>query len=436
MGRKEIWRRKLLGPALAVVAALMTASAGAFELEILGNATFSPENPTPEVAAVYKKAWDEFLAENPDVTIKFDKSAGSPDAVQEILTKVGSGRVVDMGIVETSWLARLQAAGFLKPIDDVLSEEAAADFLPGVLNAATRDGHLRGIQLYNSWRGVFYRPSDVQALGYEQPPTEWNEFLAFGQKALDAGYQSAVMFPATKSELTMLYMMPQYFGLGGELFDEVGKPVFFEAPYREKLVQIMSMWRELVAKGLMPVTAGAQDEAAQRPFFYTKQTATIGNATSFTNQFYSDQPDLRGNLSVVPLPLPAGNTPVPMIAGWAYVLFTEDPERREVAVRFIQHLTKSEVMASFNAVQGHLPVRHSIWQTEPKFADDPLMQKIYQIHLSAPMRLAGASPIYPATREAISGQMADVIAGNITPDEAIERAKAEVMAAYDRLISR
>ena len=113
----------------------------------------------------------------------------------------------------------------------------------------------------------------------------WNDFLEFGQKALDAGYQSAVMFPATKSELTMLYMMPQYFGLGGELFDEVGKPVFFESPYKEKLAEVMSMWRELVARGMMPVTA-AQDEAAQRPFFYAKQTATIGNATSFTNQFY------------------------------------------------------------------------------------------------------------------------------------------------------
>jgi hypothetical protein len=49
------WRRKLLGAALTVVAGLMVVPAGAFELEILGNATFSPENPTPEVAAVYKK---------------------------------------------------------------------------------------------------------------------------------------------------------------------------------------------------------------------------------------------------------------------------------------------------------------------------------------------------------------------------------------------
>ena len=430
------WRRHLLGTALAVVAGLMVAPASAFELEILGNATFSPENPTPEVAAVYKQAWDAFLAENPDVTIRFDKSAGSPDAVQEILTKVGSGRVVDMGIVETSWLARLHAADFLKPMDDVLTDEAKADFLPGVLEAASRDGHLRGIQLYNSWRGVYYRPTEVQALGYEQPPTVWNDFLEFGQKALDAGYQSAVMFPATKSELTMLYMMPQYFGLGGELFDETGKPVFFESPYKEKLAEVMSMWRELVARGMMPVTAGAQDEAAQRPFFYAKQTATIGNATSFTNQFYADQPDLKGNLSVVPLPLPDGNTPVPMIAGWAYVLLTEDPERREVAKRFIQHLTKPEVMASFNAIQGHLPIRHSIWKTEPTFSEDALMQKIYQIHLSAPMRLAGGSPIYPATREAISGQMAEVIAGTITPEEAIERAKVDVVAAYDRLTNR
>lgn len=437
MKRVNLFARRGLAAAL-VAAGLAAAStaASAFELQILGNATFSPENPSPDIAAVYKAAWDEFVAANPDVAIKFDKSASSPDAVQEILTKVNTGRVVDMGIVETSWIARLNASGLLQPMDGILSDADVADFLPGVLEAQTKDGHLRGIQLYNSWRGVFYRPSEMKALGYEAPPTNWDDFLAFGEKALKAGYKSAVMFPALKSELTMLYMMPQFFGLGGELFDATGRPVFQDSPNREKLMQVMSMWRELVERGLMPKTVGAQNEADQRPFFYTRETATIGNATSFVNQYYIDQPDLKGDFGAVTMPMPAGHIAVPPVAGWAYVIFTSDPQRQDVARRFIKHLTQSKVMAKFNAVQGHLPVRHSIWKTEPYFAADPLMQKIYAIHLAAPMKIAGSSPMYPAAREAISGRMADVVAGILAPKDAVDQAGEEVMAAYKRLITR
>ena len=112
------------------------------------------------------------------------------------------------------------------------------------------------------------------------------------------------------------------------------------------------------------------------------------------------------------------------------------PLVRNVARRFIKHLTQSKVMAKFNAVQGHLPVRHSIWKTEPYFAADPLMQKIYAIHLAAPMKIAGSSPMYPAAREAISGRMADVVAGILAPTDAVDQAGEEVMAAYKRLITR
>ena len=93
---------------------------------------------------------------------------------------------------------------------------------------------LRAIQFYNAWRGYFYRPSAVQALGYDQPPTDWDEFMAFGKAAREAGYDYAVMFPATNGRTTLNYLSQVYFGLGGEIFNE-GKPVFYESPNREIL---------------------------------------------------------------------------------------------------------------------------------------------------------------------------------------------------------
>jgi ABC-type glycerol-3-phosphate transport system substrate-binding protein len=42
-------------------------------------------------------------------------------------------------------------------------------------------------------------------------------------------------------------------------------------------------------------------------------------------------------------------------------------------------------------------------------------------------------PIYPAITAAWSAQMADVIAGNITPAQAVDNARDTVMAEYERM---
>lgn len=421
-----------LAVALAVLAPTL-AFAQQIELTVIAAPNFSPGATNPAVADAYKAAWAKFEAENPDVKLKLEPHAGSTEALQEILTKGSSGRLSDVGVMDTFWIPRLHAGGYLQPMDDVLDDAAKADYLPGVLQATTHDGALRALYIYNSWRGIFYRPSEVKALGYDAPPTDWDEFKAFGKKAIESGKKSAVMFPANMSELTMLYMFPQILGLGGEIHDASGRPNFFESPNREVLAQVMQMWRDLVAEGLMPVDVGGMDETAERPFFYSGETLTIGSSSSFINQLQTDMPDLKGDLGASPLPLPGGASPVPLLAAWGYTIHTKDPAKADAAKRFIRFMLDPEQLATLNTVQGHLPIRRSIWETTPFFADNPLFQQLYVIQNDPRLRERSIFPIYPAIKDAITGQMADVIAGRITPDQAIDNAQVVAMEAYDRL---
>jgi len=403
------------------------------ELGILGHSNFAPTAAQKEVADVYKDVWGQFEAENPGVKLRLESHAGSTEALQEILTKAASGRLPDIGVMDTYWIPRLHAGGYLQPMDDILSAQDRADFLPGVLDATTHGGHLRSIYIYNSWRGLFYRPSAMKKIGYERPPTDWKAFMTFGEAAKKAGFQSAVMLPANKSELTMLYLFPQFLGLGGQIHDDQGRPNFFEEPNKAKLIKVLQMWRDLVAAGLMPAQVGSMDELKTRPFFYSGETITLGSSTSFIKQFYADQPSFVGDLDVVPLPLPDGASPVPLLAAWGYVIFTKDPERQAVAKKFIRHMLRTDNLGRLNAVQGHLPVRKSIWADNPAFSQDPLMKNMYAIQNDPRLRERSIFPIYPAIKDAITEQVADVISGKITPEQAVERARVATMDAYNRM---
>jgi len=289
------------------------------------------------------------------------------------------------------------------------------------------------MSVYNSWRGLFYRPSAVAKFGYKAPPADWQDFLKFGADAKKAGFTSAIMMPANKSELTMLYLYPQFLGLGGQIQDDKGRPNFFEPPNRAKLEQVLQMWRDLVAQGLMPAQVGSMDELKTRPFFYSGETATLGSSTSFIKQKYLDQPHLVGDLNVVPLPLPGGATPVPLLAAWGYVIFAKDPERQALAKKFVRHMLAADTLGRLNAVHGHLPLRKSIWRDVPAFSQDPIMQSMFKIQSDPRLQERSIFPIYPAIKDAIAEQVAEVIAGQITPARAVDRARDFVMAAYARM---
>lgn len=433
--KKGITRRLLISLAMAsaLVAPGAATAQDTIELTILSHPNFSPQAAAPDVAALYQEAWDQFEANNPGIKLKMEPFSGSTEALQDILTRGTAGRLSDLGVMDTFWVPRLHASGYLQPLDNVLSAEEKADFLSGVLEATTHDGALRAIYIYNPWRGLFYRPSVLAEMGYEAPPTDWTEFLEFGRKAKEAGHPNAVMLPASMSELTMQYLFTQYLGLGGDITDDTGKPNFFEPGNREKLEQVYAMWRELVAEGLMPAEVGTMDEAATRPYFYTGETVLLGSTTSAIRQMYTDMPTLVGDLNVSPMPLPGEASPVPLLAAWSYVTFTEDPARQEAAAKFIHHMMSPEVLGKLNLAQGHIPMRKSIWETYPEFSDDELMQRLYSIMNDPRIRERSIFPIYPAIKDAITGQMADVISGKTSPAQAVDNAGAESMAAYERM---
>lgn len=432
-GRRSLGVAAAIGFGLAALAGPAT-SQDAIELTILSHPNFSPAAGNPDTAAAYQEAWDQFQADNPDIRLREEPHSGSTEALQDILTRGAAGRLADMGVMDTFWVPRLHADNYLQSLDDVLSDEEKADFLPGVLEATTHDGHLRAIYMYNPWRGIFYRPSVVAELGYDAPPSDWEEFLDFGRAAVEAGHPNAIMLPAAgSSELTMQYLYTQFLGLGGTIHDDEGRPNFHEPGNRELLEEVYAMWRELVAEGLMPVQVGAMDEAATRPFFYSGETVLLGSTTSSIQQMYFDMPDLVGDLNVSPMPMPEGFAPVPLLASWSYVIFTDDPVRAEAASRFINYMLSPEVLGRLNATQGHLPMRASIWETMPEFADDELMQRLYVIMRDPRIQERSIFPVYPAIKDAITDQMAEVIAGSITPAEAVDRAGEIAMAAYERM---
>ena len=413
----------------ATLVGLMTSTAGAVDLTVWVHPDFSPSAGLPAVADAYKAAYAEFEKQNPDITITYEVERGGSEALQQFLTAASSNTLPDLALLDGFWISRLVETGKLQPLNDLWSADDRAHWLPASVDAVTLDGNIYAVPFHTSWRGLFYPIDTMKGLGYDKPPQNWDEFVAFGEKA-KAGKMFATMLPAAGGEVTALHMLSMFWGLGGEMVDADGKPIFFDGANRTALEKVYSIYHDLAAQGLTSSDT-TLDEGKIRPFLYTRETASIAASTSRIQSMYTDAPWLKGNLGAFNYPLPDGAKAVPVLTGFTYGIFTADQERQAAAWKFIQFLTQPDVIGPLNANAGHLPVIDDVWEQD-FYKNDPLMQEFKGI-VESGMKPRPSVPIYPAITAAWSAQMADVIAGNITPTQAVDNARDTVMAEYERM---
>jgi xylulokinase len=63
-------------------------------------------------------------------------------------------------------------------------------------------------------------------------------------------------------------MLSIFWGLGGKLVDDSGKPVFFEGDNAKHMAAVYQWYHDMVAEGAMLPDVTTMDEASLRPFFY------------------------------------------------------------------------------------------------------------------------------------------------------------------------
>lgn len=420
-----------------LLAVLVSSVAFAQEITLMMWSTsgFTPASGKPEVAAAYEAAYRQFEQENPGIKIEYEVIAGGPDALSRFLTAASRDNLPDLAVLDGFWIARILQTDKLQPLDDYWTIESQAGWLKEAVDTVTFDGTVYAVPFYTGWRGLFYNIAIVKDLGYDSPPTDWDDFLAFAEKAKAAGMWATMLPGIGESETTALHMLSMFWGLGGQLVDDTGKPIFFEGENRVALETTYSLYRELVEKGYMPTDIATLAESGLHPYFYTGESATIAESSSRVTTFHQDSPALIDNLGAADYPLPGGASPVPMFGGYTYGIFTDDAARRDAAWTFIEFMTRPEILGELNALAGYIPIVNEIWE-QPFYRDDPLMQQFRAIVESGRMKARPAVPIYPMITSVWSSQVADVIAGKLTPAAAVDNARDFVMQEYERLLNR
>ena len=391
----------------------------------------------PAFNAADQAMLDEFMKQNPNVTIKYETFPWDV-FIQTIQTSLPAGNTADVILIPGGYTCRYAAGGQLLEVPaDVMTLDTAKEmFYAAPLGGQTCDGKLYGFPAeYNiEYGGAYVNPALFEAAGVAYPPKweNWDAVIADAEKMTTLGSDNVMTVAGlhyTNSDQLFTYFLAGILEQNADYFAEDGKHFNFNSPEAVAAIQkLMDMAQ--TNKVVDPIIFNADSEWVGESF------AQGHNGIGILGSWYAGDaklayPDLEFDYVTLP-PMMGSEYKFASVGGWGYVV-GKSTAHPEIAWKLAAFMGADQAnVLAFNSTSGTVPAMKAV-AADPKLLESapfiaatlPLLDfGQYQGNLTDPDQLA-YEIVYPT--------ILDAIQGNLTAEEAAnsinEAANAMVDAA-------
>jgi len=398
--------------------------------------------------AIFQGYADQFMAENPGITINLVYS-GSYTQTRETILAEGADPIVDVAIMLATDLSTFISDSTIIPLSFLIEgmeggDEYLTDFFPAFLaNGIDADGMLWSIPFQRSTPILFYNADLLAEAGLEVP-TNNEELIAVAQ-ALTTPERYGLLLPVAGTFPIWIY---QSFAAayGKPVVDNDLTNVYFNTPETLAAVEFMTRVGLPVEDGGFGVGPKGGSAWGETPTaFVSGQAAmiyhTTGSLTSILENVASSENPFEVGVAFLPSG-PANEDGIgygtPTGGGNLYIFDNESTPKTEAEIdaawRWVQFLSSPEIQSDWGAQTGYIAARYSAWDI------DPLMSLVaeYPQYGVARDQLEFAVKEFDAYRSVdiqniINLQLSKILSGEVPLEQAAE-ALADGQAQIDQLL--
>ena len=366
--------------------------------------------------------FDEFMAQNPNVTIKYETFPWDV-FIQTIQTSLPAGNTADVILIPGGYTCRYAAGGQLLevPSDVMTLDQAKEIFFAAPLGGQTCDGKLYGFPAeYNlEYGGAYVNPALFEEAGLNYPPKwdTWDAVVEDAKKLTKVGSDDVMTVAGmhyTNSDQLFTYFLAGILEQGGNYFAEDGKHFNFNSPEAIATIQkLMDMAQK--DKVVDPVIFNADSEWVGDSF------AQGHNAIGVLGSWYAGDaklayPDLKFDYVSLP-PMMSSQHKFASVGGWGYVV-AKTAKNPEVAWKLAAFLGADPAnVLFFNSKSATIPAMKSVAE-DPKYLEAvPFAAAVLPI-LGEGQYQGDLTDSDQLSYEIIYPTILDAIQGNLTAEEA------------------
>ncbi len=328
-----------------------------------GNETAKPGNTSVELHVVTSYGGDDGNRKNYENAVKSyeeatgnkvqDASATSNEEWKaKVLTDFETGTEPDVLFFFTNADAEpFIQAGKVMDIAAIRAEypDYAGNMRDSML-AVAADGKSYAVPSSGFWENMFVNTKVLSDCGVAVPGPDytWDQFLKDCETIKSKGYS-----PIACS----LFEVPHYWFEfcvmnNGTLADQLDIPADAGDAAGQKWVAALNDMKELYEKGYFPVNTLTATDAETVQLFGDGQAAFLIDGSWKVNYFVENYPDSLSDYAVSYVPAKGERKASEAIGGISMGYFItrkawDDPDKREAAVQFVEHMTSDEVLSTF-----------------------------------------------------------------------------------------
>ncbi|HVL66171.1 MAG TPA: extracellular solute-binding protein [Vicinamibacterales bacterium] len=396
-------------------------------LDVWAQQDYSHLASRPAIAQVFTDVFTDWARATRDVQLRISVMPALEQHKAKLLLAASAGRLPDIASIDSFWLPLFLDNGAVQPLDEWWPADDRADFLPFTISTLSdAAGRVYGLWHETDCRVLYYRKDLVPV-----PPRSWDELLETASRISRERKIAGYLYNAGRWEATVFDHLAMFWAQGGELVDDGGRPVFGEGQNRQRMIDLLAFLRRTIETGASPRSVLASMDYQQ-----LTSAAAAGDVAMFLGGNWQLE-DLKANLraeefakwDIAPIPQKDPRTASTGTGGWIWVVFAKDPERQRAAVEFIRRVEAPANAARISEATGHLPVRRSVYQQFPVFREG-WYARFGEIVESG--RARPAVPMYPAISTELQLAIGYAVAGERTPEQAVDAAYRNVMQLWQR----
>ena len=327
----------------------------------------------------------DFNENNPwGITVEASNQGGYGDIYTKMIAGIPTGDVPNVVVAyQNQALAYYQAGGLTEDLDVYvldptwgLNEAEIADFVPSFFEQdVSEDGVRIGFPPNRSLEGLYYNQTALEELGYDGPPTTWEEFremaCAFTEQGW-SGYEGTDTVGYTvRTDASNI--AAGAFANGGEVYVD-GQYDYTQQATVDYIQFMVDLYNDGCATLVAEQYGDQNNFAAGKALFFMGSTSGL----PFIKQGIEDAYEVPFEWGVTALPY--ADVPVVNIYGASVSVTDSTPEAELASWLFIRWMTEPEQQGGWAVASQYFPVRYSAQEGMAElFADLPQYEQAWNL---------------------------------------------------------
>lgn len=371
-----------------------------------------------------EKAFRENLEEFGDQVVYNPLPGTSEDQLNYYTTRFASNSatpdIINMDII---WPTTFASADWLLSLDQYAEEGWEDKFLEGYVNSLTIEDELIGIPGTADALLFYYRKDLLEEYGFENPPKTWYELIAQAKVILEGEDNpdlTGITFQGANIEGMLSNYLEFLWGLDGSILNEDGEVVINNEKGVKALQTMIDLYKKYEVASSEVVTTETDDS---RVIFQDGRAIFMLNWTYAWGRLQGDESAVKGKVGISTPPAFPGHDPNVCLGGWQFAINTNS-NNPELAWEAVKELSSAESQKTHALIRGDLPTNKSVYEDEEVLEENPWYEDVLPILETGKSR--PKSPSYPEVSGAIRNQLSAALAGEKSPQEALDAAAEDL----------